>query len=385
MKEIDIPKEEEIIALQKHMLQQIPNASDEIKQFLLSLNKGFATGVALNNEQFSVDQAITKIEQNAANFYTNEKFQLQNNSPEQIKQNYEQIFSEWKKILAIFSTIDQTGLPGAAMTKYIKSLELKLDLGETILKQNNLSALGKGSDFLSRLSYTGNMLKGLYLESVGNEMINNSQVGYISIPLGQVLNAKGKQLHYDLLTMSIEASQATLNDKIRFRVGKGTTEKTANSWEEFLKEIQQAVQEEKTVTLLNDDILTTLQGTIQAKAAIKNIRLKNTPTPMKELLGPIMSSAQMDRKVWALQVLTENNQIFRKEDKDKHYSALVNYVISKRLNKLLSDTAKFYLLRTGFYDTKDMIAQALQQRKYVHHIGAIRLNKSVGSIVIDGI
>ena len=64
MKEIDIPKEEEIIALQKYTLQQVPNASDEIKQFLLSLNKGFATGVTLNNEQLSVDQAIAKIEQN---------------------------------------------------------------------------------------------------------------------------------------------------------------------------------------------------------------------------------------------------------------------------------------------------------------------------------
>lgn len=383
IKSFDLPHEQEIISLQKSMIQNIPNASAEVKEFLSSLNKGFKTGVSLANEQISVDQVITKIEENAANFYTNEKFQLQNNSPEKIKQNYEQIFIEWNKILKIFSTIDQNGLPGAAMKKYIEQLNEKLELGEMILKENKLSSLGKGSDFLSRLSYVGNMLKGLYLESVGNDMITNAQVGYISIPLGQVLNAKGKQLHYDLLTMSLEASQSTLNEKIRFRVGKGEAEKVANTWEEFMREIQQAVQEEKTVTLLNDDILTTLQGTIQAKAAIKNIRLKNTPTSMKELLKPIISSALMDRKIWALQVLTENSQIFRKSD--NHYSALVNYAISKQLNKILSNTAKFYLLRTGFYDTKDMISQALQQHKYVHHIGTISLDKSIGSIVIEGI
>ena len=386
IKSFDLPREEEIISLQKSMIQTIPNASVEIKEFLSSLNKGFKTGVSLVNEQISVDQAITKIEQNAASFYLNEKFQLKDKSPEKIKQNYEQIFMEWNKILQIFSTIDQNGLPGAAMTKYIEQLKAKLDLGEMILKENNLSSLGKGSDFLSRLSYIGNMLKGLYLESVGNDMITNAQVGYISIPLGQVLNAKGKQLHYDLLTMSLEASQSTLNEKIRFRVGKGEVERVANTWEEFLREIQQAVQEEKTVTLLNDDILTSLQGTIQAKAAVKNIRLKNTPTSMKELMKPIINSALMDRKIWALQVLTENSQIFRKNDnEDKHYSALVNYAISKQLNKILSDTAKFYLLRTGFYDTKDMISQALQQHKYVHHIGTIRLDKSIGSIVIEGV
>ena len=386
IKSFDLPREEEIISLQKSMIQTIPNASVEIKEFLSSLNKGFKTGVSLVNEQISVDQAITKIEQNAASFYLNEKFQLKDKSPEKIKQNYEQIFMEWNKILQIFSTIDQNGLPGAAMTKYIEQLKAKLDLGEMILKENNLSSLGKGSDFLSRLSYIGNMLKGLYLESVGNDMITNAQVGYISIPLGQVLNAKGKQLHYDLLTMSLEASQSTLNEKIRFRVGKGEAERVANTWEEFLREIQQAVQEEKTVTLLNDDILTSLQGTIQAKAAVKNIRLKNTPTSMKELIKPIINSALMDRKIWALQVLTENNQIFRKNDnEDKHYSVLVNYAISKQLNKILSDTAKFYLLRTGFYDTKDMISQALQQHKYVRHIGTIRLDKSIGSIVIEGV
>ena len=406
-KEFGIPTkpEDKLVPLQKSALEMSNNAitDPELRNFIAEANDLFSRGVTLkNDETMTVDAVIKQLEDYAAAFYENDKFlgpdQL---PPEQVINNYNDIMRTWGNLMNIIAqTTNEKTLPANAMKKYIGMLDTKKKEAEKLLSQSQVPVLRikeqvdnkmkTTGGLLYQLSYIGNMLKGLYLEAVGYEMLTHAKgnVAYVTIPLGQILNVKGKQLSHDLLVMTQQVSQASLSEKIKFRVGKDGHEEQASTWEEFLQRIEKAVADEKTVTLVNQDILKDLQGTIQAKAASGDIRLKNTKTNMEEFLAQVQGIAAHDTHVWALQTMAASAASTKKNEgifvlEHEHYNFLSNLILSKSLNYYLQDKSKIYLLRTGFKTTNEMIKEQLDKGRYVHSQGKTHLKNGIGSIVIS--
>lgn len=382
--QFNIPSVSTLIAIQKKSIANMGPIDSTTKSFLDSVNNNLSQGIAFNEETFSVDSIIRKIEENASQFYLNEKFSTKNLDSTTIINNYQSIINEWNNLLHIIkSSVNLDGLPGSSLKPHLLKLEAKKIAAENALRQNNIPTQIT-PDLLKGLKYIGNMLKGLYLEAVGQNMIekNPQQIQYVSIPLGQILNVKGKQLSHDLLAMTMDMSKANLDEKIKYRVGKEGQELSASTWEEFLKAIENSVQQRQSIYLLNDNILDDLATTIQAKAAINNIRIKNTKTSMEELLKQINQQSYLDVHIWSLYKLNQFSDAFYKTNPDYNY--LSDFIISKNLAKILSNKSKIYLLRNGFYDTRSLIMKLLTQGEYVHSLGKTHIKNGIGPIVISG-